>query len=343
MQNRLIEKAKLLDEKGNLKRCGYATSLVCDYSRNDIKVSKFKIKEWDYYYIGNQNYAVALTIADNGYMGLISASFLNFNTKYQKTMSKAVLGTFGKLNLPSTSEKGDVGYSGKGVNIDFKNDGTTRLLTINYENFDGDKPLIADIKLTDFPKDSMVIATPFDKAKHFYYNQKINCMTASGYCEVLGEKFSFDNNNSLGTLDWGRGVWTYKKTWYWGSLSAVLPDGNKFGFNIGYGFGNTSAATENILFYNGVAHKLNNITFNIPQKDGKDDFMSPWTFTSDDKRFEMNFVPVLNRAACVNAYVLCSDQNQVFGKFSGKAVLDDGKIIELKDVLGFAEKVFNKW
>jgi hypothetical protein len=33
----------------------------------------------------------------------------------------------------------------------------------------------------------------------------------------------------------------------------------------------------------------------------------------------------------------------VFGYFSGTAVLDDGKRLQIKDLLGFAEKVENKW
>ncbi|MBR5739895.1 MAG: DUF2804 family protein, partial [Firmicutes bacterium] len=36
-------------------------------------------------------------------------------------------------------------------------------------------------------------------------------------------------------------------------------------------------------------------------------------------------------------------QHQVFGKYTGSMVLDDGSVIEVKDFLGFAEKVFNKW
>ena len=38
-----------------------------------------------------------------------------------------------------------------------------------------------------------------------------------------------------------------------------------------------------------------------------------------------------------------SDQHQVFGKFSGSVILDDGSKLEIKDLLGFAEKVRNKW
>ena len=45
---------------------------------------------------------------------------------------------------------------------------------------------------------------------------------------------------AFGVLDWGRGVWTYHNVWYWGSASGLV-DGVPFGFNIGYGFGDTSA------------------------------------------------------------------------------------------------------
>ena len=116
-------------------------------------------------------------------------------------------------------------------------------------------------------------------------------------------------------------------------------NGKPFGFNIGYGFGDTSAASENMLFYDGTAHKLDDVTFHIP----KDSYMKPWIFTSSDGRFEMDFVPVLDRAAKTNALIIESDQHQVFGRMSGKAVLDDGRELRIKDVLCFAEDVHNRY
>ncbi|MBO4377045.1 MAG: DUF2804 domain-containing protein, partial [Lachnospiraceae bacterium] len=166
----------------------------------------------------------------------------------------------------------------------------------------------------------------------------INCMRASGKATFDGVTYEFNPDTDFGTLDWGRGVWTYDNTWNWGSGNCDL-GGHAFGFNIGYGFGNTSAATENILFYDGVAHKLDDITFNIPE----DSYMSPWTFTSSDGRFEMDFVPVLDRAAKIDFKVIVSDQHQVFGKMSGFAILDDGTKLEIKDMMCFAERVHNKY
>ena len=71
--------------------------------------------------------------------------------------------------------------------------------------------------------------------------------------------------------------------------------------------------------------------------------MSPWTFTSNDYRVTLDFTPIIDRAACTNAGVILSDQHQVFGRFSGECVLDDGTIIQIEDAVGFAEKVHNKW
>lgn len=344
MQNRITEKIKLLDESGALLNPGYATKLLFEYNRDDIKASKFKIKEWDYYYVGNDNYALCMTIADNSYMALASVTFMDFQNVKETTISKMKFFSMGKTKLPSTSEKGDVEIQIQDLFLKFTNDGNKRNLICQCQNFMGGKPLEANVTLTDFPEESMVIATPFaENKKAFYYNQKINCMKASGNAKIGDDIYTFDNNNSLGTLDWGRGVWTYKNTWYWGSLSTVMPNGDLFGFNIGYGFGDTTNATENMLFFNGKAHKLSQVTFHIPTKDGKDDFLSPWTFTSDDGRFEMEFKPLINRYSNTNLGILCSTQNQVFGYFSGKAVLDDDSQIKLDKALGFAEKVFNKW
>jgi hypothetical protein len=200
------------------------------------------------------------------------------------------------------------------------------------------------VTLSDLPEESMVIATPFDKDKHFYYNQKINCMRAEGFFEFAGKRYEFNaENGALGTLDWGRGVWTYDNTWYWGSGQMLLEDGSRFGFNIGYGFGNTAAASENMLFYNGKSHKLEDITFNIPQENGEYKYTEPWTFTSSDGRFEMSFNPIIDRQAPFDLKVICMLPHQVFGKLSGTAILDDGTKIEIKDKLVFAEHVHNKW
>lgn len=344
MQYEITERAPLLNEHGDLRQAGYAKKLLPVYRRADIKANALRIKEWDYYLVMNDHFGLALTIADNSYMGLDSISFLHFDEGWEQTVSPMKVMTRGKTGLPETSETGDVAVTGKHYAISFTHEDGGRKLTCRMQNFHQCKDLEAEILLTEEPRDSMVIATPFEKPKHFYYNQKILCMRAAGTAKLGEQVYTFDPADSFGILDWGRGVWTYSNTWYWGAASGLV-GGIPFGFNIGYGFGDTSAASENMVFLGGIAHKLDQVRFEIPGNDTQKvpDYMKPWKFTSNDGRFEMDFEPVLNRASCTDVKLIKSDQNQVFGRFSGTVILDDGSVIEIKNLMGFAEKVINKW
>jgi hypothetical protein len=338
MQHEITQNGPLLNANGTLREPGWARSLLLDYRRADVKAGKLRIKEWDYYIITNDSFGVALTIADNSYMGLISASVLEFEKPWEQTTTVLTAFPMGKYGLPETSSAGDTLYGDKRVQMAFQVQPGERRLSCRFARFLGEDALELELTLAQPPMDSMVIATPFDAPRAFYYNQKINCMPASGVMTLGRRRFEFAPETSFGTLDWGRGVWTYDNTWYWGNGNGIV-NGKPFGFNIGYGFGNTSAASENLLLYGGVAHKLSRVQFNIPEES----FLKPWTFSSEDGRFEMDFVPVIDRAARTNALIIESDQHQVFGRFTGRAVLDDGTALELKDFLGFAEKVRNRY
>lgn len=329
---------RLLNAKGNIAECGWSRTQLQVYERNAIRAPKFRIKEWDYYMVLNRDFAAAFTISDDGYVGLQSVSFLDFTRLWEHT--ETILDAFpmGKLHLPENSSAGNTVYEGKRLKMRFLLEKEGRHIVCEFKNFNGDKDFACDIRLRQPRMDTMVIATPWEKKHTFYYNQKINCMRAEGWIEYDGKKYEFHPDTDFGTLDWGRGVWTYDNTWYWGSGNCDL-DGKAFGFNIGYGFGDTSAATENVIFYDGKAHKLDDVTFHIP----KEDYCKPWTFTSSDGRFEMDFEPVIDRAANLDYKFIVSDQHQVFGRMSGTAILDDGTPIQIKDVMCFAEKVHNRY
>ncbi len=187
----------------------------------------------------------------------------------------------------------------------------------------------------------MVIATPFIKNKKaFYFNQKINCYRADGTVYYGDKEIVFED--SYGVLDWGRGVWTYDNTWFWGTASGKI-NGKQFGYNIGYGFGDLSNATENMIFYDGKSHKIDKIDFEIPKNGNKYDLMKEWKLVSNDDRFHLTFTPILDRTDKISLIVIVSDQHQVFGKLNGYVVLDDGTKLEVKDLLGSAEVVHNRW
>ena len=57
----------------------------------------------------------------------------------------------------------------------------------------------------------------------------------------------------------------------------------------------------------------------------------------------MDFEPAMDRSSETNLAVIRSVQHQVFGYFTGTAVLDDGRKIEVDRFPGFAEDVLNLW
>jgi hypothetical protein len=344
MQHKITKPSDLLDKHGELVQKGYATSPLLTYHRKDV-ARKLRLKEWDYYLIYNDEYAIAITLGKSNLLTLISASLINL-TSNKKIITKNVIRLVSnkKLSLPESSETGDIVYQDKEVTLSFRHLDDTRELFLYMKNFTANKDMEISINLTDEPEDSMVIATPFQEdRKGFYYNRKIIGFRASGFIRLNNKTYSFHPNRTYGLLDWGRGVWPYKTTWYWSAAQGMIC-GNLFGFNLGYGFGDTSAATENMLFFNGIASKLKDVTFHIPKNECCEyEYIKPWTITSSDHRLEMIFTPILDRSANLSAVILSTDQHQVFGKFSGTAILDDDTIIYLNDFLGFAERVENRW
>lgn len=339
--NHQLHEGRLLDEKGNLCEAGFSYSLVKEYSRKDVKANKSRIKEWDYYYIGDKEYGIALTIDDNSYMGLVSLSILDFKNKKEiVTKSPMYWFPFGKVNLPSSSKEGDLIKEGNGYSFKFLHDGNKRRIVCRMKNVIDKKDFSCDVYLEESNPNSMVIATPFKKKKHFYYNQKINLLKANGYFSFGFIKHEF-KDESFGTLDWGRGVWTYSNTWYWSSANGVSEKKN-IGWNLGYGFGDTSKASENMLFIDDKAYKLDDITFNIPKKNKKDCFLEKWSIVSKTGDINLIFSPIFDRKSNTNALIIQSDQHQVFGYFDGYFLINGEKII-IKDILGFAEKVKNRW
>lgn len=342
MQNEL-KKGPLLDEKGNLQEAGFAFSLVKEYDRSKIKAPKSRIKEWDYYYIGNNKRGVAFTIDDNSLYGLGSVSLLNFEDGTWLTKSSMKFFTNGKVGFPSSSnDVGDIKWQDKNYFLNFKNKNKKREIIVEVKELEKGEPFKAHFCLEEIMDDSMVIATPFNKKAHFYYNEKKNCIKAFGYYDYKGKRVEFSADDTRAILDWGRGVWTYKNTWYWSGLSSVS-DKKEIGFNLGYGFGDTSAASENMLFYDKKAYKLEDVEFIIPKDEkGNLDYMSRWIIKSKDNSIDLVFDPILDRHDDTDFVILKSLQHQVFGKFNG-TISVKGIEVKFKDVVSFAERVTNYW
>jgi hypothetical protein len=343
-QHEVLKPQPLLGSDGIIVEPGYAGKLVWEYNKRQAKTGFMRLKEWDYYLVSSKKYAAAFTISDMSYIGLISVSLLDFEAKRDFTKTMLKLLPRGKMGLPETSETGDVHVSGKDYKLDYLISEGQRRIACEIDSFLDEKPFSCDISLEDLKTDSICIASAWkEKPTCFYLNQKVNCMRAKGSARLGGEEFIFNPDVDFGTLDWGRGVWTYDNTWYWGTGSGLI-DGKPFGFNLGYGFSDRSCASENMLFYNRKSSKLDEVSFYIPVSSaGELDYMGRWTIKSSDGRFEAVLKPIMDRKAYIGAGPILSDQHQVFGLMDGECALDGGEKLAIQDFLCAIEHVRNKY
>ncbi|TGL51027.1 DUF2804 domain-containing protein [Leptospira meyeri] len=334
----------LLKNDGTLTEEGWARSPFWTYNRENIAASAFKIKEWDYYSIlsPTKDFGITITASDLGYAGLFAICFLDFKRGTFKQIDTLSVLPLGKTGFPRVNGSGVVQFEDKKLKIRFEVINGKRILEFESKSFeapDGVKGIQGKIELTEPKMDSMNIATSWkENRKAFYYNTKINCMPAAGQVQVGNTIYHYDSKKDFGALDWGRGVWTYKNRWYWSSVSSWI-DGKPFGLNLGYGFTDRTPASENVIFYDGKIHKLDEVKFIIDTKN----YLAPWKFTSNNNRLDLDFTPIVDRNSYMNFLVIKTIQHQVFGLFNGTVVLDDGKKLKLQNILGFAEDVLNHY
>ncbi len=340
MQHEIVERSALLGPSGELLQRGWARQPVLDCNLEDTHVYRFlrglqwfRVKRWDYYGAMCPEGYFSATIADLGYAGQAFVYFVDFaaNTYTEETITIP----FGRgVELPRNSDEGSSAWQGRKAGLTFAVDGKRRTVHVEWESFGGQK-LIADLEFVA-PGESTVIATPIGE-RRFYYNRKINCMPTTGTVSIGNRTITFNPETSSGTLDWGRGVWAYDSFWVWASGSGFLADGRRVGLNMGYGFGDTSAATENTLILDGRIHKLEEIEFDYDS----DDFMRPWTMRSD--RADITFTPFLDRTAKTNLLLIRSEVHQMFGRYSGWVSDDLGSKVILDGVPGWAEEHHARW
>ncbi len=344
MQNEIMTRDKLLDEKGRLKHRGFAKFPLLEYNPENVRIyplsflNRLRLKEWDYYGVTTPDFYFSVTVANVGYAGLAFAYFIDFHDKIMT--DQTVLIPFGKgCNLPRSSETGNIRFRNKDIDISFDRLSDERVVRMDWPGFGNNKGISAEFTARQ-PRDmeSIVVATPIGKDR-FYYNHKINCMPAEGKIIFGKREFELLPRSALATLDWGRGVWEYSSFWNWASASGFLPDGSTVGLNIGKGFGDLSHATENCFFIDGKMTKLGWVDWDYDPSD----FMKPWSFTAKDGGLDLVFEPFFDRVEATKLLIIDSRVHQLFGKYSGTLTTEDGEKIQISDLIGWAEEHRARW
>ncbi len=344
MQTELFKPGTLLNPDGRLAQVGWARQPLLDCNLEAARFyalryfQRFRIKRWDYYAVFTPRRFFSATIADLGYAGNIFIYSMDFETGDLREEELVI--PLGKgVELPRNSTEGDAHFENGKASLSFNLLPNQRHLTVSWPGYHDGAGLQADITLACPPGyESMNIVIPIGRQR-FYYNRKINCLPASGTLKVGDVSDTLDPHTCLGSLDWGRGVWEYQSYWNWASASGFLPDGRTIGLNLGCGFGDLSKAGENAIILENRVQKLEQVKFDYISGD----YMKPWKFTDTEGHLELVFTPFKDRTARTNLGIITSEVHQMFGRYYGTVKTDEGKMVSIKDLIGFAEEHQARW
>ncbi len=333
--NEITSKQKLLNKNGTLANPGYAKHMLYAYDRSKVKCAPLRLKEWDFYQIHFGHIALQITMGHISFASSVSATLIDLDTGKRRTVGRQIM--FNNVfadKMPQNPEvPNKLQFFSDNLLCQFETTDKDRRLSLTSVGRKGLKAEI-DVMLTNcsVSKDKMVIATPFVKKRQWYLNYKENCFVVNGRCRI--DDMSYEIHSGFGLLDWGRGVWPYSHSWVWGNGGTVV-DGKHFGFNIGWGFGDTSHATENMFFYDNKAYKLGKVN---EMRIGDD-----YRYTDEDGRFVFDVEMLYDNYTATKAVIVNNSCHQRFGLWCGYVVLDDGQRLYVPPFLAFCEHAKNRW
>jgi len=336
-QIEITEAVEALDEAGRPVNSGWARAPLFIYNPSRIVASRLRITESDRYIVFSPTHMVTLELLDDGFLGSMCVSVVSFKDKKRSTQSYHTPFPLGAFNLPSDSDSTSIKFKHKRNLFNFAlMEKGIRIVKVDVRNFGRREKLVGEVVLTPPFTEAQSLATHMawrEKGDAFSCSLRSPWYTVEGVIQHGQTELLFSKDTAWGIFDWNRGVRPRKDLRFWAAGSG-LSSGRQVSFSVGHSSADPSNGTENAFFVDGILHKLDTITFHIPSG-GK---LSPWRFTSNDGRLEMTFEPQQERDETLRMFFSYLKRRQLFGTFSGKALLDDGYECTFSGITGFAER-----
>lgn len=175
-------------------------------------------------------------------------------------------------------------------------------------------------------------------ANGFVFARKTAGARVTGTVRWEGRTIDLAEVGMLGHNDWSAGYMRRETFWNWGCTAGRLADGRVVGLNVSCGV-NETGHSENCFWIDGALHRLGCVAFEYDRRD----LMRPWKLRDADGRLDLEFTPEGSHAEKVNALVVATNFQQMFGRWNGRLTTAAGETVELHGLLGYAEKHYAKW
>lgn len=336
MLNKITEKVDVLNDDGTCKSPGYCFRYLFNYNRENIKARESRIKEWEFYQFIEDNWVMQFTIGYASIFDSYSFNFFNIETGQKYEFGKLKLHKKKEIIYPNPEQSFDIKYKSKNFNIRFENNDGLRKINFSCLNKKHGNVTAEVLINGDLNNEKMCILTPFkENNRQFYLNYKENYYDCKAKIQIADKHYEF--NNLKGLVDSGRGYWPYKQEWVWSSLTSSIEE-HDFGWNLGYGFGDLSYATENMIFFDHKGIQLGHLYFDFQTENS----MKTVFIKDENGIFEATLEPLFDNYTHTDFIWIHNKCHQVFYNASGTIKIE-GKQYKFSDIKCFMEKAKNHW
>lgn len=338
--NNNSEKNFLLSPKGLLIQSGRTKQMVYEYDRLAIPPLRrlTRLKERDRYVFGNSRVQVIISLADYGYIGMVTTSVFNLEERTKKTTVNIIPLSFGITDLPASPEWGDVVLRSGEASLDFSKASGKRYIRGRVERFDDVRSLYVNMTAEETQSDAVCsVVGNSAEPETFRMTYKKMAMPASGTVVYGADTFNLSAENCFCTLDWERSVLSKGTSSRWMMGQGAIEEGGTVAFSFS-ACPSSKKLTDNAVFINGELYDPGDIKLTRNDNDGTLRLHSP------ANRIDLVFTPLLSgRADAEFMRFSLYESELTCGEWNGTIKLGTGKAIEINHVIGFAEKNHFRW
>ena len=297
-------------------------------------------KRWDYWAILAGDLVVSCVYADVDYVGLAEVWWLDLASG--RSGGRGVGAPLGRGHeLPDLPGSAPLRIRRRRFRLDITDTDDATRITATWRDKGGlEGRLDATVALPP-GHESLNVVVPWS-SRRFQFTSKHQARPAQGTLAVGDRTWSFGggDGDAWGVLDVGRGRWPYRISWNWGSGAGRLADGRVVGLQLGGRWTEGTGYTENGVLVDGRLTKLGqelrwSYDWAAP--------LLPWRVEDPGGRLSLTLSPRHDKHTRAEALVLRTETHQVFGSWSGTFTTDDGELLVLDGLQGFAEESRSRW
>ena len=177
------EPIKLLNKDGSLTQPGWAKRNIIEYNREDIRASKWAVKEWDFYQVGCKDFIVQFNFFNISLASAATIGYVNLKTGEVVNDMILDLATANKFPVNRNGEEPYTFERKKGKKV-LRFEVTKEKRHLYWKS----PKIECDFWADNYTGESIVIMNPFEKhANHFFFTEKINCMPTRGFVKIGSE------------------------------------------------------------------------------------------------------------------------------------------------------------